>query len=128
LPSFRKILLTGIILGVAGIGGVLFLFYFTKPTLEFRWLFFFLSLTGLSGVSLPLLSMMHQRFSEPDSVNESTLLREAIMIGLFGNLIAWLQIGDMLTLALFFLLLAGGVTIEYLIRLTEKTTWRPRRQ
>ncbi len=127
MPSFRKILLTGISLGAVGIGGVFFLFYFTKPTLEFRWLFFFLSLTGVSGFSLPLLSLLHHRISEPESVNEGTLLRESIMIGLFTNLVAWLQIGDMLTLALFFLLLAGGVTIEYLIRLTEKTTWRPRR-
>lgn len=127
MPSFRKILFSGLILGVLGFLGVIVLFYFTKPTLGFRWLFFFLSLTGLSGISLPILHFLHQRFSVPDTVDGSVLLREAIMIGLFGNLIAWLQIGDMLTLALFLLLLAGMITIEYLIRLTEKTQWRPRR-
>jgi len=127
LPSFRKIILTGISLGILGIGGMVMLFYLTRPTLEFRWLFFFLSLTGLSGFSLPVLSYLHQRFSEPASVHEGVLLREAIMIGVFGNLIAWLQIGDMLTFALFLLLLAGGSTIEYLIRMTETTQWRPKR-
>lgn len=127
MPSFRKILLTGLILGLVGIGGVVLLFYFTKPTIQFRWLFFFLSLIGVSGFSLPVLSLTHERFSVPGTVNESVLLRESIMIGAFVNLIAWLQIGDMLTFALFLLIIAGGVTIEYLIRLTERTQFRPRR-
>ena len=121
MPSFRKVILTGIGLGVIGIGGIIFLIYFTKPTLQFRWLFFFLSLIGLSGFSLPILSLVHKRFSPPESMSENVLLREAIMIGFFGNLVAWLMIGDMLTFALFLLLVAGMVTIEYLIRLTEKT-------
>ena len=125
MPSFRKVILTGIGLGIIGVGGIIFLIYFTKPTLQFRWLFFFLSLIGLSGFSLPILSLTHKRFSPPESINENVLMREAIMIGFFGNLLAWLMIGDMLTFALFLLLLAGGVTIEYLIRLTEKTQWRP---
>jgi hypothetical protein len=127
VPSFRKVILTGIGLGVIGIGGIIFLIYFTKPTLQFRWLFFFLSLIGLSGFSLPILSLVHKRFSPPESMTENVLLREAIMIGFFGNLIAWLMIGDMLTFALFLLLVAGMVTIEYLIRMTEKTQWRPGR-
>jgi hypothetical protein len=125
VPSFRKIILTGLGLGIVGIGGIIFLIYFTKPTLQFRWLFFFLSLIGISGFSLPLLNLIHKRFSPPESVNENVLHREAIMIGFFGNLIAWLMIGNMLTFSLFLLLLAGGVTIEYLIRLTERTQWRP---
>ena len=125
MPSFRKVILTGIGLGIIGIGGIIFLIYFTKPTLQFRWLFFFLSLIGMSGFSLPILSLAHKRFSPPESINENVLMREAIMIGFFGNLLAWLMIGDMLTFALFLLLLAGGITIEYLIRLTEKTQWRP---
>lgn len=127
MPSFRKVILTGIGLGVIGIGGIIILIYFTKPTLQFRWLFFFLSLIGLSGFSLPILSLVHKRFSPPESMTENVLLREAIMIGFFGNLVAWLMIGDMLTFALFLLLVAGMVTIEYLIRLTEKTQWRPGR-
>jgi hypothetical protein len=128
VPSFRKILIIGCSLGILGIGGITFLLYFTKPTLEFRWLFFFLSLIGISGFSLPILSFLHQRFSDPDTVNQAVLLREAILIGFIGNLLAWLLIGDMLTFALFLLIIAGGVTIEYLIRLTEKAQWRPKRE
>ncbi|MBI9048569.1 MAG: hypothetical protein JEZ00_04065 [Anaerolineaceae bacterium] len=128
MPSFRKIIITGVSLGLLGIGGIIFLIYFTKPTLQFRWLFFFLSLIGFSGFSLPILGLIHQRFSPPESINESVLLRESIMIGFFANLLAWLMIGDMLTFALFLLLLAGVVTIEYLIRLTEKSQWRPNRE
>jgi hypothetical protein len=127
VPSFRKVVITGVSMGLLGIGGVVSLIYFTKPTLQFRWLFFFLSLVGVSGFCLPLLSLIHQRFSEPATINENVLLREAIMIGIAVNLIAWLQIGDMLSFALFLLIIAGGVSIEYLIRLTEKTQWRPRR-
>ena len=107
MPSFRKVIITGLGLGIVGIGGVVLLIYFTKPTLQFRWLFFFLSLIGVSGFSLPLLSLFHLRFSSPESVNESVLLREAIMMGILINLIAWLQIGDMLTFAVFLLIVAA---------------------
>ncbi len=126
LPTFMPILISSIILNILGWVGLFLLFVFTVPTLFPRWLFFFLLTLAIAGLSLPFSYLLHRRFSEPDSVDTGVLVREALFAGIFGDLLAWLQLGRMLTTVRGFLIFAGFAVIELLLRWREKSKWRPK--
>jgi hypothetical protein len=55
------------------------------------------------------------------------LLRQALLIGLYVSLCAWLQINRSLGLGLALAIAVGFAAIEVLIRLVEGSRWRPGR-
>jgi hypothetical protein len=53
------------------------------------------------------------------------VLRQAIWVGIYIPTLAWLQIGRVLSVALGLLLALGFVLVEWLLRLREKSQWKP---
>jgi hypothetical protein len=124
-PSIRSTLPAAILLALVGWAGLVYLFIFTLPTLWPRWLFFFLSVLAVTGISLPVAAFLNRRFPTQPPATQNTILREASLVGIYFATLAWLQLGRVLTLPLIFLLAVGLTLIEFLIRLREKSRWEP---
>jgi hypothetical protein len=125
LPSFWAFLWISLVLSLIGWGGLVALIILSLPTLGPRWLFFFLFTLALSGTALPMVYFFNRRFPSIPQVDSSVVLREAMWFGIFGSLIAWLQLGRVLTTGLAVVLAVGLVLVEYLLRLGENSTWTP---
>lgn len=126
LPPVSAFLPAAFILGTVGWGGLLGLFIYTQPTVGPRWLFFFLSVLAFSGTALPLVAFLNRRFPSDPSPSTGIILRQAIWIGIYIPTLLWLQIGRVLTPALALLIGVGLVLIEWLLRLREKSQWKPK--
>lgn len=114
-PSgYRSLFLTSLILALVGWLGLALLLFGTRPTVGPRWLFFFLWILALAGTSLPLLWTLNRRFAP--GTPQTILLRESLLIGLYGALCLWLQINRSLTLPLALLLASGLIAIEWMLR------------
>ena len=123
LPPFIKILMSSVILSVLGGGGLAFIFIFFEPTLGPRWMFFFfLSIIG-AGIALPISYLIQRRFAT-QTVPGKVLIREAILFGVFLALIAWLQLGRILTNLIVVIIAVGFILLEMLLRMAEKATFQ----
>lgn len=125
LPSFWSILWISLVLCTVGWGGLILLVFISLPTLAPRWLFFFLITLALSGTALPAAYYLNKRFPATPPVESSVVLREAMWVGVYGALLAWLQMGRVLTSGLSLVLAVGLVLVEFLLRLGERTQWAP---
>jgi len=123
-PTFSKIFLTSVILIFIGGLGIAGLFYFTQPTLGPRWLFFFFITILVSGLSLPFVFILQRRISK-NKISSSVLIREALWVAVFVDLIAWLQLGRVLNGLVFIFLFGGFVVIEILLRMSETAVFKP---
>lgn len=123
--SVRSFIPAAIILCLLGWGGLFYLVFFTVPTVGPRWLFFFLSVLALTGTVLPVVAFLNLRFPSSPPPTAGVVLRQAIWVGIYIPTLAWLQIGRVLSLALALLLALGFVLIEWLLRLREKSQWKP---
>jgi len=124
-PSIRTFLPTAIFLMLAGWGGLAALIITTLPTVGPRWLFFFLVVLALSGTALPAMAFFNRRFPSTPPPTPGIVVRQALWVGVYGAAIAWLQVGQVLTAYLAVLLAAGLALIEFLLRLSEKSQWKP---
>ncbi|MHB0966338.1 MAG: hypothetical protein ACYC3P_07165 [Bellilinea sp.] len=125
LPPFKPFLIVSLILGIFGILGLALLFGFTVPTLGPRWLFFFLGAASVSGLALPIVYLLHWRFPSPNPTTPGILVRQAIWGGVYFDLLAWFQLGRVLSLPLAVGLAAGIVVIEFALRLAERSRFAP---
>jgi hypothetical protein len=125
LPAFRTVLTTALFLTITGWGGLVLLFVLTLPTLGPRWLLFFLTTLAFSGPVLPLMHYLHRRFPSKPPANSAIIVREALWVGIYADIVIWLQFGKVLNFALAVLIAAGLVMIEVLIRLRERSKWSP---
>jgi hypothetical protein len=125
MSSYRSYLYSGLLLAAVGWGGLTLLIRFVYPTLGPRWLFFFLLTLALCGTALPAIVYLHRRFPSEPRADWDTILRQTIWVGAYGNLLAWLQLGRVLTLFLAFFLALGFILIESLLRLRERSRWEP---
>jgi hypothetical protein len=124
-PSVGSFIPAALILGLAGWGGLVALVNYTSPTVGPRWLFFFLGVLALTGTFLPLAAFLNRRFASSPPASASTILREAILAGIYLPTLAWLQLGRVLTGALAVILALGLIAIEVLLRMRERSQWRP---
>ncbi len=120
-PSFRPFIFPTIFLMLLGWGGLVLLFTFTLPTIWPRWTFFALLVIAFSGTALPFSFLLNQRLL---SNGAAVVTRQAVWVGIYVAILAWLQIGRILnfTVALWFVL--GFLGMEYLTQLRE----RPKRR
>jgi hypothetical protein len=125
LPPFKPFLIVALILGIFGILGLALLFGFTVPTLGPRWLFFFFGAAAISGIALPIVYLLHWRFPSPNPVTPGMLVRQAIWGGVYFDLLAWFQLGRVLSLPLAVGLAAGIAVIEFALRLAERSRFAP---
>jgi hypothetical protein len=123
LPPFGKVLITTILLGLIGFGGLFFLFINTEPTLGPRWLFFFFLTIAGGGAALPIVYMIQRRTAK-QYVPAKVILREAILFGIFLDLLAWMQIGRIITNLIVIILASGLVLLEVFLRMAEKATFK----
>ncbi len=127
LAPFHLFLWVSIVLCLIGYGGLVFVFFYTLPTLGPRWLFYFLLTLALTGTALPVAYLLNRRFPSMPPVENSVVLREAMWFGVFGSLTAWLRQGGVFTTGLALVLAAGLALVEFLLRLSERSQWSPER-
>ncbi len=124
-PPVRNFMPAAIILALIGWGGLYALINFTYPTVGPRWLFFFLGVLAITGTTLPIIAFLNQRFQTDPPVSPGVIIREAIWFGIYFPTLAWLQLGRVLTPALVLLLAVGFFAIELLLRIRERSQWKP---
>lgn len=124
-PPVKAFLPAAVILAVIGWGGLIYVFIFTLPTVGPRWLFFFLSVLAVTGTTLPVIAFLNRRFPSVPPATAPVVLRQALWMGIYFPTLAWLQIGRVLTLSMALLLLLGFILIEWLLRLRERSQWKP---
>lgn len=125
LPPFWTFLFVSLVLALVGWGGLAMLIVVAQPTLAPRWLFFFLFMLALTGTALPVTYFLNRRFPTTPPVDGSVVLREAMWVGVYGSLLAWLQLGRVLTTGLIFVLAMGLLLVEFLLRISERSQWSP---
>ncbi len=121
-----SILITSIVLNLVGWVGLILLLNFSLPTLGPRWLFFLLLTIAISGLSLPILFFLHYRFPTNPPAGMNVFIREALFVSIFVDMLAWLQLGRVLTSLRAFLVAAGLTAIEFFIRLRERSKFKPK--
>ena len=125
-PSIRSVLPVSALLVLVGWGGLFFLMNVTAPT-DWKplWLFYFLGVLAICGLSLPIVAFLNRRFPGKPPATHVVIVREAIWLGIYFPTLAWLRIGRVLNPLLALLLALGFVLIEGLLRFREFSTWKP---
>jgi hypothetical protein len=124
-PSVRAFLPTSLILILLGWGGLFAIINYTEPNGGTRWAFFFFTVLGLTGLVLPVVAFLNKRFPSTPPPTQAVVVRQAIWIGIYLPVLAWLRIGRVLNFSLALLLAAGLILIEWLLRLRERSQWKP---
>jgi hypothetical protein len=124
-PSFRPFILPTLLLIFGGWGGVAALVFYTEPLVWMRWALFALLFLALTGTALPVVYFFHLRFPSEPAPGPRVILRQAQWFGVYGLVLLWLRWGDLLTLWLTLGLAGGLLSIEWLIRLRERSLWQP---
>ena len=84
--------------------------------------FFFLSIFG-AGIALPISYLIQRRFAT-QYVPGKVMVREAILFGVFIALLAWLQLGRIISNLIIVIIAAGFILLEVLLRMAEKATFQ----
>lgn len=123
--SFRPFAFPTLFLLLLGWGGLVFLILTLPPTVWGRWLFYVLWVLGLTGAALPLTFAAHRSALVRDPALSGVVVRQALWVGVYGAILAWLQLSRLSGLWTAVTLAIGLVAIEALIRLREKSRWHP---
>jgi len=124
-PQVKDFLLAAEILVGTGWIGLFLVIFLTLPTVGPRWLFFFFSVLAVTGMALPGVAFLNVRFPSKPPISPKVVVRQAIWVGIYVPTLAWLQIGRVLTPAMALLLAGGFIMIELLLRLRERSQWKP---
>lgn len=123
--TYRSLMIAAGVLGLSGWLGLVLLLTNSLPTVGPRWLFFFLLTLAATGSSLPFLWMLNRRFSAGRTATASMLLRQALLVALYSDFCIWLQINRSLSLPVAILIALGLYAMERLLRIIDRTQWRP---
>lgn len=124
----RSLLFAAFLLCAVGLGGLYWLMMFTLPTLGPRWLFFFFLVCLGAGLAMPLMLVFNYpalpRVADPYAL----VVREAIWVGVYLALLAWLQLSRLLSAGIAVLLALGLLGVEVLWRLRDRSRQPPERR
>ena len=121
--SFRPFIFPMLFLAIIGWGGLVALMLFSLPTIWPRWAFFALTVMAFTGTALPVSFVVNQRLlSNP----ASAVTRQAIWVGVYAAILAWLQIGRILNFSVALWFVLGFLGLEYLIQLRQRPVRRKR--
>lgn len=123
--SFKPFGLSSLVLMLIGWGGLYLLITETLPYVWPRWGFFVLALMAVTGAALPIVYFFHRRFPDEIPAEPGIIVRQALWFGIYGATLAWLQLGRLVTVYIVLGLAGGLAAIEYLIRLRERSRWKP---
>ncbi len=126
-PSAQQYMGSSLVLMLLGWGGLALLIvaYNVPPLVWARWGFFALWFTALSGTALPIAYFLNLRFPTDPQAEPHTIVRQAVWVGVYGSVVAWLQLGRVMAFWVWIGLAAGLAGLEYLIRLREQSQWHP---
>lgn len=124
-PGVLFYLPTALILMVIGWGGIYLIGANATPNGGTRWLWFFAGVLAIVGTVMPVVAFLNRRFPSLPAATPLVIVRQSLWIGVYGAVIGWLQIGRVLTVALAVLLAVGLILIEWLLRLRERSQWKP---
>jgi hypothetical protein len=124
-PRVANFLPAALFLFIVGWGGLIALIITTLPTVGPRWLFFFLCVMAITGTMLPIIAFLNRRFPSTPPPTAMVVVRQSLWFAIYGATLIWLQIGRVLNPALAILLAIGLGLIEFLLRLSEKSQWKP---
>jgi hypothetical protein len=124
--SFLPYLASTICLLLLGFGAAAYAILDLLPTVWARWLLFFGGTLGLTGLALPLTWFLNLRFPSDPPAGPYVPVRQAVWVGVYGALLAWLQQVRLVTIWSGFGLALGLIAIEYLARMREKARWQPK--
>ncbi len=122
-PHIRSYLPLSLVLMVIGWGGLAYLIFFTLPTLGMRWLFYFLAVLAFTGTALPIIAFLHLRFPGKNATSVSSVVRQAMWVGIYFPTLAWLQIARVLTWGLALFVALCILVIELALTLRERSLW-----
>lgn len=126
--SFLSFLPAAILLAAVGWGGLAAVVIYTQPTIWPRWLFFCMGVLALSGTAMPVVYFLNRRFPSTPPVEGDVILRQSIWFGIYGSMLAWLQLGRLLSPLLVLILLGVFILIEGLLRMWERSRWKPKEE
>ncbi|HQN05500.1 MAG TPA: hypothetical protein PK174_08785 [Anaerolineaceae bacterium] len=126
MPSFKRIVIAGILISIIGWAGLVMVIRFALPTLGPRWLFFFFITLAISGPALPLVAFLNLRFPSIPPAEANVIIRQAGWCGIYAGVLAWLQLGRLLTSFLAIAIALGLILIETFIRIRERSRWQPK--
>jgi hypothetical protein len=84
-----------------------------------RWAFFALVVVAFTGTALPISFLWNQRFL---SNRAGVVVRQAIWVGLYAAILAWLSIGRILNFSVALWFVLGFIGLEFLLLLRERPT------
>ena len=123
--SLGKVFPIGFILTATGGAGLAYLFLNTQPFIGPRWLLFFFTTLIACGLSMPVFTILQNRFSKKN-FTEGILVRESILFAIYVDLLLWLQLGRVLNDLIMILLGAGFALLEIFLRISEKAVFNPK--
>ena len=124
-PPVSYFLPTAVILVIFGWGGLYLLYRYTTPSGGTRWLFFFAGVLAMTGAALPVMAFLNRRFNSIPPATPGVIVRQALWVGIYFPTLVWLQIGRVLNPFIALILAVGFVVIEWLLRLRERSQWKP---
>lgn len=124
--KFWQFLPASLLFFFAGGAGLFYTITKMVPQIGPRWLFFFCLVLAIAGLMTMPIFFLHKRFPSMPGVDALPILRESVFVGVFVASLVWLQIGRMLSPGLGLILAIALVLAEFLIRLWERSTWKPR--
>jgi hypothetical protein len=125
VPPVKSFILAALVLEIIGWPGLFYVTQYSSPTGGTRWLFFFFSLIAVTGLAMPFVAYLNQRFPSTPVATTGVIVRESIWFGMYFSILAWLQVGRELSLPTAVLLAVVLVVIEVLLRLRERSQWKP---
>jgi len=123
--TFRNYLYSTLALIAIGWGGISVLIYYARPFVWARWGFFVLGIMAVTGTALPVVYFLHRRFPTEPAAESNVIVRQALWAGVYAATLAWLQLGNLVTLYVILGLAGGLIATEYFIRLREKANRQP---
>jgi hypothetical protein len=120
-----SILPLALILAGPGWAALIYLMNARPPTLGNRWLFYVLVILALSGTVMPGLVFVNKILQLKKPISFETVIREAMLVGVYGAILLWLNKGQVLSTGLALVIALGMIMAELLIRLRKESRWRP---
>ena len=127
-PRISSILPLAIPLILVGWGSLALLVFYTEPSGGARWALFFSGMLAVTGTALPIVAFLNRRFPSLPPPTQAVIVRQSIWLGIYFPTLAWLRIGRVMTPSLALLLAIGFLLIEGLLRLLERSLWKPERK
>ena len=116
--ALRRLVFASLAMALLGWGLLAYLVWAVYPVLWARWLFFSALVLAVAGTVSPFLALVYRRFA-PHPVADRVVLREGLLAGAYVGLLAWFQLGRMVTPFLAAALAVLIVLVEVGTRLWE---------